>query len=882
MPRNREKRTPASSRRAEKLDSQKINKNNKQSVGLKLNKGQKKEIQKMSSIHGPSVRGIFSSAQAETNEVSLKELQRLREENEMLRRELDAHRTKSAMADADAALYELSASDTRARKAAHAKGETSIPRLNFLGNSNRPVETRKAKRGGVSHRSPRTDGQRRVSEGSRADLAIKLRLKRQGLTPFAPATANRRATGAKTETNEESLRQIIDKAGADDREKFRIGTVARRTKGRGPAVRPSDVNPADQNAQKFMTAKMDATGVAIRESVIFAVPGQDIEDFMHGIKKKFIAKAKEYVKASRTGASKLSASLVTIAVPVLTQKLVDRIEAELKATGRPVELEKCSDAERDEIASKFIQIRRHYSYFPPRVLTYRHGESSYEALWRSACEKFKKDGTPTITELSGDAVNYSVDWMDLKGATCDSDIGGAYIPTPDGLAVASVVNVANRDDRCFTYAVLAGLLYGGILQFGPNLGRMDPQIWANRVHYVTPQSAKKRWRELQLENPMTYVPYLNWLVTTKSDGTPFRMPFDVEDLHEFESRNPRLSISIFTHLKSGRPSIIPMKLSQYTWAEVQARKLIEINLLLLTKEDSLRSSPDQENGDDSDSDGEDTAETNEVSLRHYIAVIDFQRACYLRRKAGGEKDMLSLCRYCMAGFRDAAGLKKHNVDWAGVQGGCNPHGESVQIAQLPDPDNNKLRFKNFKNMQMAPFVIYADFEALNVPTNRDAISEPRHSIKLSDQIPCAFAMVVVRSDGFVAGQHLYRSSDPTENVSAVFFRYLNQINEQILSYLTTEQKALQLTPAEKKAWDQMDPETKLRCWICNEHVKRRDAIREHDHITGKWRGPAHKKCNARLIIHKQDQCIPVVFHNLKNYDSKLIMQGWPPQPLMQR
>ena len=197
----------------------------------------------------------------------------------------------------------------------------------------------------------------------------------------------------------------------------------------------------------------------------------------------------------------------------------------------------------------------------------------------------------------------------------------------------------------------------------------------------------------------------------------------------------------------------------------------------------------------------------------------------------------------------------------------------MQIAQLPDPDNNKLRFKNFKNMQMAPFVIYADFEALNVPTNRDAISEPRHTIKLSDQIPCAFAMVVVRSDGFVAGQHLYRSSDPTENVSAVFFRYLNQINEQILSYLTTEQKALQLTPAEKKAWDQMDPETKLRCWICNEHVKRRDAIREHDHITGKWRGPAHKKCNSRLIIHKQDQCIPVVFHNLKNYDSKLLMQG---------
>ena len=155
MPINREKRTPASSRRAEKLDSQKINKNNKQAV------------------------------RPRTPMADSSELQRLREENEMLRRELDAHKTKSAMADADAALYELSASDTRARKAAHAKGETSIPRLNFLGNSNRPVETRRAKRGAKKGSAPR--------EGSRADLAIKLRQKRQGLAPVAPAKKSYRS-----------------------------------------------------------------------------------------------------------------------------------------------------------------------------------------------------------------------------------------------------------------------------------------------------------------------------------------------------------------------------------------------------------------------------------------------------------------------------------------------------------------------------------------------------------------------------------------------------------------------------------------------------------------------------------------------------------------
>ena len=49
-------------------------------------------------------------------------------------------------------------------------------------------------------------------------------------------------------------------------------------------------------------------------------------------------------------------------------------------------------------------------------------------------------------------------------------------------------------------------------------------------------------------------------------------------------------------------------------------------------------------------------------------------------------------------------------------------------------------------------------------------------------------------------------------------------------------------------------------------------VRDHCHFTGYYRGPAHKSCNLKFKIKTGTTKIPVVFHNLKGYDSHLIMQ----------
>ena len=39
------------------------------------------------------------------------------------------------------------------------------------------------------------------------------------------------------------------------------------------------------------------------------------------------------------------------------------------------------------------------------------------------------------------------------------------------------------------------------------------------------------------------------------------------------------------------------------------------------------------------------------------------------------------------------------------------------------------------------------------------------------------------------------------------------------------------------------------CWICNEELNT-DKVRDHCHITGKFRGAAHNQCNLKFNIKK--------------------------------
>ena len=77
-----------------------------------------------------------------------------------------------------------------------------------------------------------------------------------------------------------------------------------------------------------------------------------------------------------------------------------------------------------------------------------------------------------------------------------------------------------------------------------------------------------------------------------------------------------------------------------------------------------------------------------------------------------------------------------------------------------------------------------------------------------------------------------------------------------------------ITENDELRFKQMD-----KCHICGNRYTDKDMrVRDHCHITGNFKGSAHQECNLKLRIKPEDLKVPVIFHNLRGYDSHLIMQ----------
>ena len=79
-------------------------------------------------------------------------------------------------------------------------------------------------------------------------------------------------------------------------------------------------------------------------------------------------------------------------------------------------------------------------------------------------------------------------------------------------------------------------------------------------------------------------------------------------------------------------------------------------------------------------------------------------------------------------------------------------------------------------------------------------------------------------------------------------------------------KNLIMTEEEEDLFQKSD-----NCWICKKLIDNaEDKVRDHCNVTGKFRGAAHKSCNSNFKLTKK---VPVIFQNLKNYESHLILMN---------
>ena len=76
-------------------------------------------------------------------------------------------------------------------------------------------------------------------------------------------------------------------------------------------------------------------------------------------------------------------------------------------------------------------------------------------------------------------------------------------------------------------------------------------------------------------------------------------------------------------------------------------------------------------------------------------------------------------------------------------------------------------------------------------------------------------------------------------------------------------KYLIMTEEEKHLFQQSNS-----CWICKKLIDNdEEKVRDHCHVTGKFRGAAHWDCNITFQLFKK---VPEMVHNLRGYNSHLI------------
>jgi hypothetical protein len=307
----------------------------------------------------------------------------------------------------------------------------------------------------------------------------------------------------------------------------------------------------------------------------------------------------------------------------------------------------------------------------------------------------------------------------------------------------------------------------------------------------------------------------NFRVNLDYEGIDF--PVKISDIDKIERKNS-IGISVFGY--KGKKQFYPIRITKTVYAE-------HMELLLL--------------GDDNGG-------------KHYVLIKDINRMLCSVSK---HKEKKNFCLHCLHSCTSEEILEKHKETCLEVNG--------TQATRLPK-EGTKIKFKNHRNSMAVPFVIYADFESMLVPEERNSesgSSEDESSTNLyQTHRACSFGIkTVCHYDDKYSGEYRsYVGQDAAyvflKTVLKESFRCRDMVNNIF-------KKKMVITPEQE-----FEFQTTRNCSICGNDLGD-DRVRDHDHVSGQYRGAAHNICNLKYRITWK---VPVVFHNLRGYDSHLIMQ----------
>ena len=233
---------------------------------------------------------------------------------------------------------------------------------------------------------------------------------------------------------------------------------------------------------------------------------------------------------------------------------------------------------------------------------------------------------------------------------------------------------------------------------------------------------------------------------------------------------------------------------------------------------------------------------------------------------------------CLRCFYSNESLAKHRVNCIAING--------VQAIKMPEKYKDKngvwrppcVYFKNHHKTLPVPFGIYADFECttekisgcqpppMKKPKKGRPPEERSYTEKYQKHTACSFGYKVVchYDEKYSGDVVIYRGEDCIQKFMKCMFEEVKNCQSIIRDDFN---KPLKMTGEDEKGFQKA-----THCHICEKKYRVDDVpVRDHCHITGKYRGSAHQTCNLKLQISAEKIKIPVIFHNLKGYDSHFII-----------
>ena len=217
-----------------------------------------------------------------------------------------------------------------------------------------------------------------------------------------------------------------------------------------------------------------------------------------------------------------------------------------------------------------------------------------------------------------------------------------------------------------------------------------------------------------------------------------------------------------------------------------------------------------------------------------------------------------ICRRCLNTF--------------GGEGILNDHIELCQnfgYCKIEFPVTDCLYFNSYHTKIDIPIRVYADFECFNLP-QKEIISNKTKILFKHE--PCSVGYYLISP--WQTGYKSYTGSDCDIN----FVQDIFEIEKKASEYFDTSID-LKMTPENK-----IDFQNSKVCWLCDkkfevclnqENCKQKKCeckkVRDHDHLSGKFRGAAHKICSLNVQQDKSN-FVPVLFHNFSGYDCHLIFE----------